>query len=493
MAVRRALLFSTADRYFALAVNFLSVAVVSRTLTPREIGVSVIGMAIIATALSVREFASTNYLIQRPDLTRREIRAAVTLMAVMTMAIAFGLVATAPMLADAYHEANLIAYLRVVSVCLLIDMIWVTPAALMRRDLAFGQVAAVNMISLSIGTVMTITLALNGFSYMSFAWGWFSCSVSATAVALYLRPHFWMFKPTFRDWHAMARFGGYQGATVILAKAYETVPYLLLGRLISPHAAGLFSNSLLICQIPGKLVFGGVMAVVLPAFSAEARRGTGLKRPYLHAMEMVTGIHWPALVVLTIVAYPVVDVVLGDQWQVVAPLVRIIALSSLFGFSFEMSYPVMIALGAVRQLFLRTLIAFPISLAVIAAAIALGGVEAAAWSMLVVVPFQALVALIFVRQHLDIQWIEIAASLKKSAVVAAMSALGPLAVTSVEGFDLHHSVVQAIVAGALAFVGWSIAILLTRHPLLEEVKIALAACRQIMPRRGGWAAATTDD
>lgn len=493
MAVRRALLFSTVDRYFALAVNFLTVAVIARTLTPTEIGVSVIGMAIIGTALSVREFASTNYLIQRPDLTRQETRAAFTLLAMMTIAIVLVLVVTAPLLAHAYHEEKLTSYLRLVSVCLLIDMVCAVPVALMRRDLAFGQVMAVNMTGTTVGTVTCIALALTGFSYMSFAWGWLAGSVSTTILALSLRPSFWMFKPTFRDWHSMAKFGGYQGATVLLTKAYETVPYLLLGRIVSPHAAALFSNSLLICQIPGKLVFGGVMAVVLPAFSAEARRGTGLKQPFLHALEMVTGIHWPALVVLTVAAYPIVDFVFGSQWQDVAPLVRIIALSSLFGISFEMSYPVMVSLGAVRELFLRTLIAFPISLAVIAAAIALGGVEAAAWSMLIVVPFQALVALMFIRRQLDIRWIEIAASLKKSAVVAILSALGPLVVMSIDGFDLHHSVVQAAITGVLAFIGWSVGIAVTRHPLLEEVKMALAACRQAMPRRGSWVAATTDE
>src|SRR5690242_15236490 len=54
-AVRRALLLSTADRYFTFASNFAVAAAVSRILTPAEIGVSVVGMAILGIALSVRE------------------------------------------------------------------------------------------------------------------------------------------------------------------------------------------------------------------------------------------------------------------------------------------------------------------------------------------------------------------------------------------------------------------------------------------------------
>ena len=69
--VKRALLLSTGERYFALASNFIVTAIVSRLLTPSEIGVSVIGMAIVGLAMAGREFASPNFLIQHRDLDLR--------------------------------------------------------------------------------------------------------------------------------------------------------------------------------------------------------------------------------------------------------------------------------------------------------------------------------------------------------------------------------------------------------------------------------------
>ncbi|TIV71696.1 MAG: sugar transporter, partial [Mesorhizobium sp.] len=58
-SVRRALIYTTADRYFGLAVNFGLTMVVSRLLTPSEIGISVTGSAVVGLALSLREFSST--------------------------------------------------------------------------------------------------------------------------------------------------------------------------------------------------------------------------------------------------------------------------------------------------------------------------------------------------------------------------------------------------------------------------------------------------
>jgi O-antigen/teichoic acid export membrane protein len=486
MAVRRALLFSTCDRYFALALNFATVAIVSRILTPGEIGVSVIGMAIVGIAMSVREFASPSFLIQRQDLRREDIRATFTMMSSLTAAIAGGLFLAAPLLAEAYGEANLVTYLRVISFCLVFDLACALPLTLMRREMSFGKVAAVNITSTAVGMIATIALALQGFSYMSFAWAWLACAVVSCLLALSLYPHFWIFKPLFSHWQGMTRFGGYHGATVLLYKVYETLPYLLLGRILSPHSAAQFSRSLMICQIPDKLILGGAMAVVLPAFSAQVRQGRDLKRPYLNALEMVTGLHWPALLVLAVAAYPVVDILLGSQWHDIVPLVRILALSALFSFSFEMNHPVMISLGAVRDLFFRTLIAYPASLAVIAAAMAVGGLRAAAWSMLAVVPLQAFVALTFVRRRLGIQWLEIAASLKRSSVVALFSALGPLAAVAAAGLNL--SLAQAAVAGILAALGWLIGVLVTRHPLLEEMAKAGLAFRRMIARQPRMAA-----
>lgn len=74
MSVKRALLMSTGERYVLLVSNFATAAVVSRILTPEEIGVSVIGMAILAIIMSVREFASSGFLIQRQELSREDIR-----------------------------------------------------------------------------------------------------------------------------------------------------------------------------------------------------------------------------------------------------------------------------------------------------------------------------------------------------------------------------------------------------------------------------------
>ena len=236
-------------------------------ITPAEIGVSVVGIAILGIALSVREFASSSFLIQREALTREDVRASFTVMLALTAIVVVALLAATPALARLYGEKRLIGYFHVICVCLFLDLISVQVITLLRRDMAYGRIVAIDVAGAVAGAATTIVLALSGFSYMSFAWAWLATSLVTGVISIAARPQLWMFRPSLDNWHGMVRFGGYNGGTAMLYKIYDTVPYMLLGSVLSPHAAAVFSRTLMICQLPNKFILGGAVSVVLPAFS----------------------------------------------------------------------------------------------------------------------------------------------------------------------------------------------------------------------------------
>ncbi|MDH6229815.1 O-antigen/teichoic acid export membrane protein [Mesorhizobium soli] len=478
--IRRVLLLSTSDRYVALILNFLTVAVVSRILTPSEIGISVVGMAIVGFASSAREFASTSFLIQHRELAREDIQSAFTVMLGFTLVIVGGLAVFARPLASAFGQAGLVPYLRIISLCMLIDVFPTLIVALLRREMAFGKVAIINMGGAIVTSVTTIILARQGFSYMSFAGAGLAnaCLTALLAIAIYSRLS--IFRPTLRHWRRMVAFGGYNGLTAFMFKAYEMVPYLLLGNILAPHAAALFSRATMICQIPDRLVLSGTIPAILPIFSASVREGQDLKKPYLNALEIVTALQWPALLAIALLADPVVGLVLGGQWQDTVPLVRIIAIASLFSFSAEIGYPVMVSLGAIRDVCIRALIAYPASLAILLVATAVGGLHAAAWSMLIITPLQAYLSLTFLRRRLGLRWRELFAAVGRSALVAVASATCPALVLVLSDLSSAPSILQVAVSGIFAAAGWLLALRATRHPLLQEVGHAYAAIRRMV-------------
>lgn len=474
LGVRRALLFSFGDRYIVLAVNFATIAVVSRILTPAEIGVSVVGMAIVGLAMTLREFASANFVIQRRDLRPEIVRSAFTLMLALTSGIALILVAAAPFLTEAYDEADLATYLRVISVSLFVELIWSQIVTLLKREMAFGKIAVINLGSAASAAATTILLAVHGFSYMSFAWGWLAAATVASILALCVRRDLSIFVPCFENWREMLAFGGYNGANVLLYKLFEQAPYLVMARAISADAAALFSRSVMIAQMPDKIALGGVVAVALPAFAVAAREGRCLRELYLRALALVAGLLWPAHLVLAILAFPVVDLLLGHQWHEAAALVQIVALASLFTFGFELNYPVLVAVGGIRDVFLRAVIVFPSAALLVSLAAIFGGLHGAALSLFVVLPLNAWVGFHFVLRRLDLNWSDLAGAVRMSALLGLSSAAGPLAVVFAAGtFELGPA--HGALGAALAGLGWLVGARLTEHPLATELGRGAAA------------------
>ena len=467
--VRIALLLSTGERYFSLVANFVCVIVVSRLMAPEEIGVSVVGMAIVAMALSAREFVSTNYLIQTPSLSREHVRSAFTVMAAFTLVMAGLLFISAPALAALYGDERLVPYLRVIAFAFTLEVFSAPILTLFRREMAFGKIAIVNIAGNGISMIVVIGLASIGFGYMSFAWGWLSAAVVISVLTLAISPRFWIFNPCISHWKTMISFGGYNGATMLMQRFYEQMPYLLLGRLLSLHYVAIYSRSLLLCQLPDKIIIGGAASVILPAFSAEVRKGRNLKGPYLHALEIISAIQWPALCLLAILAHPAVVIVLGEQWLEAVPLVRIIAFALAFSFGFELNYPILVSLGAMRDMFLRTLIVAPVSVVVICIA-ALISLEAVAYSLFIVVPFQALVSFYFIRRHISVRWSELGQSLQRSLVVTLCSASAAFAMTIALPLGEGIALIPILLCASFALVGWLFGLWVTGHPLGNEIR-----------------------
>jgi O-antigen/teichoic acid export membrane protein len=485
--LRVAVVLMTAQRYFTMVVNFAMVAIVSRLLRPEEVGLAVIGSSIAVLAMTLREFASGSFLVQKKDLTAEDVRVAFSFLALVTVLAAAGLWMIAPTVAWAFHDPVFVPYLRVSAGAILLELAALPISALLQRNMRFVKVAALNsvqVLSIAIGTVL---FAAAGFSAMSYAWAWLASAACTGAFALYLWRDLRVFRPTARGWREMLTFGGYYGVNQILFRVYESVPYLFLGRLISVDAVALYNRAMTICLLPDKMFLSGVMAVSLPAFSAHARGNGAMKEPYLRGLSYITVLQWPALAVIVILAHPVVHVLLGSQWTDAVPILQIIAVAWMISFSAELNYPVLVAVGAIRATFLRALIAWPASAAIVSLG-AVFGLKAMAFSLFFAIALQAYVSIHPLCHHIGLRWGELFGAVRKSALVTVATAAGPLAVALLSEHGFALPVMHGLAAGVLAGAGWFAALWLTKHPLLEEISRVLAMLRK--PRARPQAPAT---
>jgi O-antigen/teichoic acid export membrane protein len=463
-------MFSFLEKYSVIAINLVMMAVVSRLLTPAEIGIFMVGTAVVMMTEAFRNFGVTVYLIQERELTREGVRTAFTVSFLLSLVFAAGLYVSSGPIAVFFGEAGLESVLCFAAIgCLLIP--FSAPImALLQRDMAFDRLAVINVVVAAVNFITVVALAGLGFGYMSLAWAGLVAGAAGVALALAYRPQLWLFMPAFTEWRKVLSFGGYSSATALLNVFYQQLPQLLLGRILTFGAVGLYGRSLMLCQIFDRFVLSAVGPVVLPALSERVRNGDELKEPYLRAIGHMTAVQWPFLVCLALLADPIVHVVLGPQWLEAIPLVRLIALASLCMFAAFMTYPVLVSVGRIEDTLWSSLISLLPSVAVVYGA-AHVSLEAVAASMFVTAPFQVYVALRFIRRHVPFSWSELALSTAKSALVTLFAAASPATMVAFIGLDL--SIPAAIAAALAAAAGWGAGLAVTGHPLLAEVRNVL--------------------
>lgn len=480
--IRRSIAFSLADKYAGIVLGLGTMAIVSRIMSPAEVGLFMVASAAVILIEAFRDFGVGACIIQAAELTPTLVRTAFTIMALLSVAFALLLWAAAAPLAAFYGDPRLTGMIRIATLGFIAAPVSNPLLSLLRRDLAFSRVAAVSVTAATANAVVTVTLALLGFGAASFVWA----SVTAAGVmavgAFMMRPEPWVFRPTLREWRHVLPFGAWSSVVTLLGLLFEYMPRFILGRVISIGAVGLYSRALSLCQMPDKALLSAVQPVVLPALSARARVGGDMREPYFLGLASITALQWPALLCLALLAEPIVRLLLGPQWTETVPLIRILALASLSLFPAYLTYPVLVAVGRVKDLATASLISLPPSLAIMIGA-AHFGLTAVALSLFVTGPLQVGVGLHFVRRHVRFTWGDFGRALVPSAIVTVGAAAAPAALLVASGGVLGIGYLGIAVVGSA--IGWLATLRLARHPLDPEVRLVVGKLRGMVTRRAG--------
>lgn len=465
IGLRRSFAFAFVERYAGSLINLGVTAALARLVSPDEIGVFVIGGTVILLGEILRDFGASSYLIQAHAITADGVRTTFTVTFAFSALIIGLVLATADPIATFYGDARLAVVLRIATAGFMLGAFINPILSLLRREMAFDRIALINTIGGCVNGAAAVGLAIAGFGYRSLALAYVAAAVATLAAALAFRPAVTTFRPGLADWRQVFAFGGYASATALINNLYLAWPQLVLARILGFDAVGLFSRATMLVQMPERSLLSALQPVLLPAFAREVRAGGELGTAYLHGIALATAVQWPFLVGLAILAEPVVAIVLGPAWMAAASVVRLLALGSLSLFAAFLTYPVLVAVGRVRDTLTASLIVLPPSALIVTVA-AFHSLEAVAASLFVTGPLQMAVSFIVIRRHMPFPWPGLVARLGCSAIVTAGASAAPLTLALGNGFTPYPGALA--LAGAIvgSGLGWLAALAATRHPLL---------------------------
>ena len=467
--LKRAFLLASAGRYIVTVISLATAVIMARLLTPAEYGLSVLGTAIVLIADAVRGLAGGTYLVQTKELNYDKIRTSCTISLVVTFVMASTLALLARPIATYYGISGLESYLQVTSIYYMLGPFSYPIMALMTREMAFERLTLIAVVTAVVNAAMSIVLAELGFSELSYAWANVGSAAASVLLCFFFYRDLSIFRPLLHEWRNVLGFGIFDSTTGVLYRLWENLLYLILGRVLGAEAAGLGQRAILLSQFPERVILAGVGAVALPALSEKARLGQDLKQSYLRAIEYITAVQWPALMLLMFLAHPIVEIVLGRQWLEVVPILQIFAGVALFNFAVGLDVPTLVAAGAVRYLPVIVLVQTIVSACLWWFGATWSGLYGAAASCFVSVPVNVAISVSVVRSQVPFSYGELAGALQKSIVLLGLSAAGPAITLIAVGWRANVSMQTALVAVLLCPAAWVCGLRLTGHPLGRDL------------------------
>lgn len=470
MSVRKALTFAFLDRYASLVVGIGASMVLARLLTPAEVAVFSIVMVMLGFLATVRELGTGQYLVRTAELDAERIRAVWTVQLGLGALIAVVVACGAVPLATLYNEPRMRDVMLVLAVNYLVNPWGSLTHAWLTREMRFESIAFARFFSTVAGALLSIVLAWQGQGPISLAIGSLASTVVNAALLLPLRPHFFPWLPGLRGVRQVISFGGPLTAANLLWTVAKGAPEILLGRLQSLTAAGLYSRASGLVEIFHRLVTDIVHGVALSWFAHEARQEGSFSRSFVKATGHVTAIGWTFCLTIVFLAHPVIDVLFGAQWAAAVGIARVLAGAMVFGVPVTLCFAALVAAGAVTRAFQASAASTGVTLVLVGAGASFGLLETG-WASMAAAAFDAALFMALTRRCIGFEWADLRAALLRSAMVAACAAIGPAGAWLALGSEPATSWPSLALGLAGAAAGFTGAVFAFGHPLREELQL----------------------
>lgn len=442
--------------------------VLARLLTPADMGLYAVTMALLAFAATVRDLGAGQYLLQEKELTVDRIRA------VWAIQLSIGLILGAAVAAFSTPMSVFFGDVRMRDIFLILALNYivnpfgsVTYAWLM-REMRYDAVAVTRFTATCTGAAVSMWLAWRGLGALSLAWGSVCSTVANALVSTFFRPAHYPWLPSFREARRVLSFGTQVTSSSIINTMATGAPEFLAGKLQGLAAAGLYSRANGLVAMFSRLVIDAVYSVALSLFAKESRDAHDSSSSFLTAVAYTTALSGSFAVGLLCLAYPAVRLLYGPQWDASVDATRILALSTVAGSLVPICTAVLLGAGAVTKALRATLSSATLTVCMVALG-AWHGIETLALGWVVAACLSSIIWLRAVHSTIGFRWWALYKTLGRSAAVAVAAGVGPALALSLFGpapAQLLPPLLTGIVLGALGFVT---GLKCARHPLATEL------------------------
>lgn len=323
---KRALFFSFAGKYTSLLVDFISVMVISRILTPGEIGIYSLAAASIVIGQLLRDFGLSLYIVQEKELTTSKIQSCFTISLILCWTIALGYYFSSSFIASYFNNDSISILIKILAINFLLIPFGTFTLSLLKREMLFDKLMVIDVASTILRVSALLTIAFMGGGVTSLAVA--SVVGTATTVVMTMPHTSWgNYRFNFKNIVEITKFSSLVSGSYIIDKLQETFSEFIIAKQLSPEHLAFFSKAASTCNLFSTLILTAFTPVLQPYISSLNRSDDAeLSKKVCSVMNILTSISWPFYILVYILAEEIIFTLYGDQWGNSVEIVRIYAL-----------------------------------------------------------------------------------------------------------------------------------------------------------------------
>lgn len=364
-------------------ITFIRLAILARILTPTQFGAFGIANLVLSFLEIITETGVNIFLIQKKEDITDYINSAWIVSIIRGIVISIAIIISAPFIVNFFNSPESYPIILLISLVPLIRG-FINPSIVkIHKDIQFQKEFYLRSFLFLIDALVVIIVAFITKSAESFAWGLIVSAVLEVMLS------FVYFKPTPRlDFESVKvkhiiRRGSWVTLTGIFSYGADNGDNIFVGKMMGTNYLGIYQNAYKISTLPITEITDSVNKVMFPVYT----KFSDDKARLLKAFGKVTGVTSLLALVLGAVIFlfaeQIVLIILGQNWILAIPVVKVLALYGILRTIFGNFAPLFLSVEKQNYVAIMTFVRMLALLVIIFPLVSAYGMIGAAYAMII--------------------------------------------------------------------------------------------------------------
>jgi O-antigen/teichoic acid export membrane protein len=335
-------------------IDFVTVLVLARTLTPADFGLVALAMTLIAIVDTVFELPLLQALTRLKYVEKSHLDTAFTLGVLRGLLVSLAVLAAAWPFSIVFHDSRLTALVAALAIGPIARSLYSPGMGEFIRLMSFRQTFMAEAIGKILASASAIALVYSGGGYWAIAVSSVMSSVAPTLISYLLAPY----RPAFSliKLSDFSTFVGWFSSSQVLAALNWQFDRILLGYFVTKSELGKYTMAADLSVLPTQSLIGPAMQPVMAAFSRINDDPDRLRNAYLKASRFTMMLAVPTCIGMSLTSDLIIDVLLGSKWKEAAIYLQWLAVATVLSAYYQPLYSLALAINRPIIIFRLTFI-----------------------------------------------------------------------------------------------------------------------------------------